>query len=195
MVKWENEKNVYILGAALGALGTTMSNEIIEAIRADWRMLSLHFLLLLHPFVVLFHLIPFRLCPIYTSPYRLMIHNHTASEHLGETPTTRAVKDQLKKLSTAPSSSTITTTVKKSGAGAGVKKARATAAKGKGKGKGKGEGKKRAADDDDDDNDSGDAEGGDKEGDEDEDEETMPVKKKKTVAVKKKVEDEDDGEV
>jgi hypothetical protein len=75
MVKWENEKNVYILGAALGALGTTMSNEIIEAIRADWRMLSLHFLLLLHPFVVLFHLIPFRLCPIYTSPYRLMIHN------------------------------------------------------------------------------------------------------------------------
>jgi hypothetical protein len=41
MVKWENDKNVYILGAALGALGTTISSEVIQAIRADWRMLSL----------------------------------------------------------------------------------------------------------------------------------------------------------
>jgi hypothetical protein len=150
-----------------------------------------------HPFLPFFD--------IENLPTDEVLRNHTASEQLGETPTTRAVKDQLKKLSTAPSSSTTTTTAKKSATGAGtgtntgasVKKARATAAKGKGsaKGKGKGKGKKRAADDDDDDND--DVEDGNKEGDEDEDEETMPAKKKqKIVAVKKEIEDEDeDGEV
>jgi hypothetical protein len=37
MVKWENDKNAYILGAALGASNITISNEIAEAIRAGWR--------------------------------------------------------------------------------------------------------------------------------------------------------------
>jgi xanthine/uracil/vitamin C permease (AzgA family) len=37
MVKWENDKNAYILGAALGASNVTISNEIAETIRAGWR--------------------------------------------------------------------------------------------------------------------------------------------------------------
>jgi hypothetical protein len=61
MVKWEDDKNVYILGAALGALGTTISNEIIEAIRAEWRMFLSSYLLFLYPSTIpvplLLHLI------------------------------------------------------------------------------------------------------------------------------------------
>jgi hypothetical protein len=212
MVKWENDKNVYILGAALGALNTTISNEIIEAIRTDWRMFLSFFLFYLFqsfsltisffPSCLIHHSFP----PSYPPPTTITHSAHsftirtplmtmvtTASEQLGETPTLRAVKDQIKKLSTASSSSSTTTTAKKSGTG--VKKPRATAsAKGKGNAKGKGKGKKRVADD----GESDDVEGGEKEGDEDEDEETMPVKKKqkKTGAVEKGVEDEDDdGEV
>jgi hypothetical protein len=109
---------------------------------------------------------------------------------LGETPTLRAVKDQIKKLSISPSTST-TTTVKKSG----VKKPKAAAAKTKVNTKASGKGKKRALSEDD----SDDAQDGDKEGDEegDEDEETLPAKKKQKVfVVKKEVEVEDDeGEI
>jgi hypothetical protein len=214
MVKWENDKNVYILGAALGALGTTISNEIIEAIRADWRMFFFSFYPLLYssftlpcsspPHLISSHFIissgrssslPLPPHPIPSQSKKLQtnkrLRNHTASEQLGETPTLRAVRDQIKKLSTTSSSSTTTTATKKSGTG--VKKPRA-AASAKGKGNAKGKGKKRAADDDD----SDDAEKGDKEGDGDEDEEIMPAKKKqkKTAAVEKEVEDEDDdGEV
>jgi hypothetical protein len=110
---------------------------------------------------------------------------------LGETPTLRAVKDQIKKLSISPSNAT-TTTVKKSG----VKKPKAAAAKTKVNTKGKG--KKRALADDD----SDDAEDGNKEADEqgdeegDGDEEALPVQKKqKVVAIKKEVEDDDEGEI
>lgn len=37
MVKWENDKNVYILGAALGALNASITNEIAENVIAGWR--------------------------------------------------------------------------------------------------------------------------------------------------------------
>ena len=37
MVKWENDKNVYILGAALGALNASITNEIAESVTAGWR--------------------------------------------------------------------------------------------------------------------------------------------------------------
>lgn len=37
MVKWENDKNAYILGAALGALNASITNEIAESVIAGWR--------------------------------------------------------------------------------------------------------------------------------------------------------------
>lgn len=37
MVKWENDKNVYILGAALAALNASITNEIAETVIAGWR--------------------------------------------------------------------------------------------------------------------------------------------------------------
>lgn len=37
MVKWDNDKNAYILGAALGALNASITNEIAESVIASWR--------------------------------------------------------------------------------------------------------------------------------------------------------------
>lgn len=59
MVKWENDKNVYILGAALAALNASITNEIAESVIAGWRKFSFSFLLLLlsrldHNFFVFF---------------------------------------------------------------------------------------------------------------------------------------------
>lgn len=47
MVKWENDKNVYILGAALAALNASITNEIAESVIAGWRKFSVPFFLLL----------------------------------------------------------------------------------------------------------------------------------------------------
>jgi hypothetical protein len=245
MVKWENDKNAYILGAALGASNVTISNEIAETIRAGWRKFLIFLFTLPSPFLsVLSRCICYTFSSTLLNPYfpchsmlshfslpssssilsllllfipsclslpyhsfsffvhmllllfsSLTIKNPTnitapTASTLGETPTLRAVKDQIKKLSISPSTST-TTTVKKSG----VKKPKAAAAKTKVNTKASGKGKKRALSEDD----SDDAQDGDKEGDEegDEDEETLPAKKKQKVfVVKKEVEVEDDeGEI
>jgi hypothetical protein len=50
MVKWENDKNAYILGAALGTSNVTISNEIAETIRAGWRKFLIFVFTLPSPF-------------------------------------------------------------------------------------------------------------------------------------------------
>ncbi|KAG9562201.1 STE3-domain-containing protein, partial [Aureobasidium melanogenum] len=144
MVKWENDKNVYILGAALAALNASITNEIAESVIAGW-----------------------------------------PASTLGEAPTLRAVKDQVKKLSSSSPAATTTTATKKSGG----KKARATAAA-KGKGKGT-KGKKRVRDDDS--NDEG--EGQDEEQGEDDGDEQGPAKKQKVFVKQEEVDGVEDEEV
>ncbi|KAH0343674.1 hypothetical protein KCU83_g8722, partial [Aureobasidium melanogenum] len=144
MVKWENDKNVYILGAALAALNASITNEIAESVIAGW-----------------------------------------PASTLGEAPTLRAVKDQVKKLSSSSPAATTTTATKKSGG----KKARATAAA-KGKGKGT-KGKKRVRDDES--NDEG--EGQDEEQGEDDGDEQGPAKKQKVFVKQEEVDGVEDEEV
>lgn len=141
MVKWENDKNVYILGAALAALNASITNEIAETVIAGW-----------------------------------------PTSTLGEAPTLRAVKDQIKKLSSASASSApiATAPAKKTG----VKKLRTV----KGKGKAN-KGKKRTRDDDD-----------EEEGEEDEEQvaddgsEGGLAKKQKVAVKQEEVDGDEDGD-
>ncbi|CAD0087556.1 unnamed protein product, partial [Aureobasidium vineae] len=137
MVKWENDKNVYILGAALEYLNPSIGNEVAEAVIAGW------------------------------------------PEILGETPTLRAVKDQIKKLSTTSSST-------------GTKKPKAkTAAKSKGKGKAK-QAKKRTRNDEY--SEVNDGEAREEEEDDKEDDEQGPAKKQKVVVKQEEGDEDDEGE-
>ncbi|KAH0031576.1 STE3-domain-containing protein, partial [Aureobasidium melanogenum] len=147
MVKWENDKNVYILGAALAALNASITNEIAESVIAGW-----------------------------------------PTSTLGEAPTLRAVKDQVKKLSSSSPAATTTTATKKSGG----KKARAiAAAKGKGKGN---KSKKRVRDDESADETAG-MEGKEEEQREDDADEQGAAKKQKVVVKQEEVDGDDDEEV
>ncbi|KAG9687767.1 hypothetical protein KCU95_g9327, partial [Aureobasidium melanogenum] len=139
MVKWENDKNVYILGAALAALNASITNEIAETVIAGW-----------------------------------------PTSTLGEAPTLRAVKDQIKKLSSASASApTATAPAKKTG----VKKPRAV----KGKGKAN-KGKKRVRDDDDEE------EGEDEEQAEDDGDKGGLAKKQKIAVKQEEVDGDEDGD-
>jgi hypothetical protein len=70
MVKWENDKNAYILGAALGASNVTISNEIAETIRAGWREFLIFFSTLPSPFLPLSCLVAS------VTPFRLLSSTH-----------------------------------------------------------------------------------------------------------------------
>lgn len=215
MVKWENDKNAYILGAALGALNATITNEICEGVIAGWRkscvfslfcfphlyasptsVVLVTFLFFLSVLLLFSNQLTTFARPSYScfpSPslakyFTDEFEFKTATNTLGEAPTLRAVKDQIKKLS---SSSTSATTKRANG----VKKFRATAAKGKDKGKGKS--KKRTRDDD---NDSADeAKDGDEEqeqqGDGDEERSPTNAKKQKVVVKQEQVDGNEDEEV
>jgi hypothetical protein len=200
MVKWENDKNVYILGAALAALNASITNEIAESVIAGWRKFSFSFLLLLlsrldHNFCLLFprSLLSFFLLAYLTHLFKtlcfrgILLIPTIATTTLGEAPTLRAVRDQIKKLSFSSSSATTTTTAATAKKSRGKKARASAAAKGKGKST---KGKKRVRDDDSNDEEQAEHE---EQGEDDGDEEG-PAKKQKVVVKQEEVDGDDDAD-
>lgn len=109
MVKWEHALNAHILAAALAVSEVTATNEMAEAAQAAWSKYS-HLPVIFLPIVFHFHPISLATIP---SPSSFM-HFYAYPEHvflrlemelirksapdLGEKPTVRAIRDQMRKL-------------------------------------------------------------------------------------------------
>jgi hypothetical protein len=80
MVKWEDDKNVYILAAALAALNATITNEIAQSILNDWRKSSLLVSLKLSTLhSITLHSITFALPHLICSIAIAFVSSHSAS--------------------------------------------------------------------------------------------------------------------